>query len=81
MPHRVFSVCLVLLCTACSANALLGAPPDWAANWMERMRSANFLAGNQTLQQITLPGTHDSGAYNLTRELAPDASGSEVRSP
>jgi len=45
---------------------------------MEIMRSTGQLAGNQTLQQITLPGTHDSGAYNLTHELAPDASGSEI---
>jgi len=34
------------------------------ADWMGRMGIGNF-----TLQEITIPGTHDSGSYQLTDEL------------
>src|SRR5690349_16685256 len=35
-------------------------------NWMERSMPR---IANKTLQQITLPGTHDSGSYTVTDEL------------
>lgn len=45
-------------------------------NWMETMWSD---IGNRTLAQVTLPGTHDSGAYNLSATLEPGDSGDPVR--
>jgi len=37
------------------------------ANWMEQNWAK---ISKKTLQQITLPGTHDSGSYNLTDDLS-----------
>lgn len=40
---------------------------DWdGANWM---KNALPIIGNLTLQQITIPGSHDTGTYNLTDYL------------
>lgn len=39
---------------------------NWMGNHLSKL-------GNKSLKQITLPGTHDSGAYNLTDTLMPDA--------
>lgn len=36
--------------------------PDW-------MQKAMKYLGQRTLQEITLPGTHDSGAFNFTDDL------------
>jgi hypothetical protein len=47
-------------------------------NWMETIWAD---IGNRTLAQVTLPGTHDSGAYNLTAMLEPGDSGDPVRVP
>jgi hypothetical protein len=37
------------------------------SRWMQHAR----FAPGTTLQNVTLPGTHDSGAYNLSSEIAP----------
>jgi len=42
-------------------------PFQFGSNWMERNWES---IANKTLQEITLPGTHDAGSYNLTDQLS-----------
>jgi hypothetical protein len=39
------------------------------SGWMGKLSS---VIGSQYLYQLVLPGTHDSGSYTLTKEVAPD---------
>lgn len=41
-----------------------------SSNWMGQMKD---LLAQRTLADMLLPGTHDSGTYDLKKELAPDA--------
>lgn len=47
-------------------------------HWMEDNWAT---LGNRTLAQVTLPGTHDSGAFNLTTALEPGDSADPVSGP
>jgi len=58
-------LCIVFLAISSFALPQTSRVPT-NANWMER---AIPIIGNLTLQQITLPGTHDSGSYYLTDEM------------
>ncbi len=60
---------VLLVCVVAVSVALPIAPATW-------MRDMWTDIGNRTLAQVTLPGTHDAGAYNLTDALEPgDAAG------
>ena len=43
----------------------------WMAHLTSKTKNMTNPFGEKTLQQITLPGTHDSGAYLLSADLAP----------
>lgn len=47
-------------------NNLFGVEDFDGADWMKK---ANAIIGNKTFHQLTLPGTHDSGTFNLTDYL------------
>ena len=65
----------MLLAAVVAATALALASGVSAAPWMA---SSFELLSNRTLRQITLPGTHDSGAYSLTTDLQPGDSAGPV---
>ena len=48
------------------------AEPYTVANHSTWMADSMSVIGDKTLKEITLPGTHDSGSFNLTASVVPD---------
>lgn len=58
-----FAVCIGILAKL-RIHVVAADPSDW-------MRDQSRCIGHKSLLEITLPGTHDSGAYELTADLVP----------